>query len=384
VTFPKAERPFKPGEFSTGPAPDESTRIAPLDATGSGNRVQGSVVSTAPRPAAGRQIEEDNPTRMEGPGMPPRLGHTGQMPQAGHDPNMGMAPVQAIPQGMYPPGMQQPPMMQPGMQPMQQGMMPMQGMQPGMMPGGSGPYPQQGYPGGSGPYNSMAPGAMQSGGYGSMTGGQLGGPPPPPEGSVPYYVAKYKELSPPKRILVILAPFCLIASGYLILFDDDGAPAPIATTTLDGGMEGGSLAAGSGGPSAAPPPSTPPSTPPPITPPPITPPQPACPPGFVPYTIAINGQIPCVPIGTPMPPPPNGGAVTPLPNPIPASPVEAGAPPPSTPSTKTLERQAVDAVAIGEYAKAAAIYDQLHQQNPNNRVYAEAARILRAKIDAGQ
>ena len=51
--------------------------------------------------------------------------------------------------------------------------------------------------------------------------------------------------------------------------------------------------------------------------------------------------------------------------------------------TKTLERQAVDLVAAGEMAKAAAAYEELVRRDPNNKVYAEAARILRSKLDAG-
>ena len=256
--------------------------------------------------------------------------------------------------GMGPPGM-----MGPSMPP------------PGMMPPGSGPYPQA-YAGASGPYNSMAPGAMQSGGYNAMAPGQVGGPPPPAEGSVEFYVAKYKELSPPKRILVILAPFCLIASSYLLLFDDDDPGPPPVVSSLDGGVEASLAATASGG--TAPPPSIPP----PVASPPV-PVQPSCPPGFVPYSVAINGQIPCVPAGTPMPgSEPNGGTAPPS-----TAPASTPSAPPVAATTKTLERQAVDYVAVGNYAAGADVYDQLHQQNPNNPVYPEAARILRAKLDAG-
>lgn len=252
-------------------------------------------------------------------------------------------------------------------------------MQPPMM-GPGGPMPPPGMPsspylggGGSGPYNTMSPGAMQSGGYGSMAGVQVGGA-PPAEGSVPYYIAKYKELSPPKRILVVLAPFCLFAAAYLLLIDEEEiAPGPVAT--LDASAEASAVANTT---------EPPPSAPPPVTPPPITPPQPACPPNFVPYSVAINGQIPCVPVGTPMPPADTAAtAQTAPPASADAPPANAGTAPTATPpvaaSTRTLERQAVDYVAVGNYAAAAQVYEQLHQQNPNNRVYAEAARILKAK-----
>jgi hypothetical protein len=55
----------------------------------------------------------------------------------------------------------------------------------------------------------------------------------------------------------------------------------------------------------------------------------------------------------------------------------------NNPATKTLERQAVDYVAAGDTAKAAAAYEELTRRDPKNPVYAEAARILRAKLDAG-
>ena len=427
VSFPKAERPFKPGEFSSSAPQDESTRIAPLESTGSRPNLGGSVVSMAPRPAAGRSVEDEN-----------RLNRTGHGPPA----TTGMPPMQSSPPGMGPPGMGPPPMMgaPPAMgPPMMAGpgsmgpppMMPGPGMGPGTMPPGMGPgtmppgmgpgtmppgmgmgpppmmgpgtmppgmgmgpppmmgppsppsgIPMQpgppgsstygGYAGASGPYNTMGPGAVQSGGYGALTTGQVGAP-PPPEGSLPHYIAKYKELSPPKRILVVLAPFCLIAAAYLLLFDDDDpGPAPVAAV-VDAGLES-SVATNT---SAAPPPVIPPpvALPPPVPPPVATPVPPSCPPGFVPYSVPIDGQIPCVPKGTPMPP---AGGTDPS-----APPSSTATHPPPAAHVKTLERQAVDYVAVGNYAAAAQTYDQLRQQNPDNPVYPEAARILHAKADAG-
>ncbi|MCW5832215.1 MAG: hypothetical protein KIS78_07190 [Labilithrix sp.] len=381
ITFPKAERPFKPGEFSNATPQDESTRIAPLEATGSRPNV-GSVVSAAPRPAAGRSFEEESAARMEGPGN--RLAHGG--PGMGGPPGMsGPPPGMGGPLGMVgPPGMGGPPGMS-GPPPGMGGPLGMNGP-PGVGPGGmpmpppmlgpGGPMPPPGMPsgpypgGGSGAYNAMGPGAMQSGAYGSMAGVQVAGA-PPAEGSVPYYVAKYKELSPPKRILVVLAPFCLFAAAYLLLFDEEESdPRPVAT--LDASAEA-SAAANTTEP--------PPSTPPPITPPPITPPQPACPPNFVPYSVAINGQIPCVPVGTPMPPADDAAAATQDTPPANTGTAPTASTSPVAATTRTLERQAVDYVAVGNYAAAAQVYEQLHQQNPNNRVYAEAARILKAKAN---
>jgi hypothetical protein len=58
------------------------------------------------------------------------------------------------------------------------------------------------------------------------------------------------------------------------------------------------------------------------------------------------------------------------------------APAPS-PTQRTLERQAVDLVASGQYERAAFIYEQLARQYPDRPVYRETARILRAKLDGG-
>jgi hypothetical protein len=71
---------------------------------------------------------------------------------------------------------------------------------------------------------------------------------------------------------------------------------------------------------------------------------------------------------------------------MPPTGIPTQAPPPVVDAggnARTLERQAVDFVAANDYAHAAAVYEMLQLQNPSNRVYAEAARILRAKADAG-
>jgi hypothetical protein len=49
------------------------------------------------------------------------------------------------------------------------------------------------------------------------------------------------------------------------------------------------------------------------------------------------------------------------------------------PGKKTLQRQAVDAVAAGSFEEAAKLYDELAKAHPEVPAYAEAARILRAK-----
>jgi TolA-binding protein len=94
--------------------------------------------------------------------------------------------------------------------------------------------------------------------------------------------------------------------------------------------------------------------------------------------VSPGAAIPCVPGGAPAP----GTPTTPT-TPAPTTPAPAADPSAAALATRTLERQAVDFVAASDYAHAAAVYELLQQQNPSNRVYAEAARILHNKADAG-
>ena len=313
--------------------------------------------------------------------------------------NTGLIPAAA---GSSPYAMQGPGGMQPDM--MQQGGMPPQGAG-GMQSGG---YPQQGYPaqpqgygahggysaGGSGAFNAMTgtgpqlpPGmqgqvgpSMPPGGYGSMT--PQGGMPPPtaPPSQMQELVAKLKANSIPK----IIAGVLFIIGGMLYLAEDDEPQPPPkkrATAQVDGGPVEGGLSAGvaAGGPGTGPALTAPP--------------------------VMTQAPSPSWPAGVPCPPP-NWPPNTPLPctpNVISSPPdkpdkpdkpdrpgrdagagrdgKDAGATLPA--GTKTLERQAVDHVAAGETAKAAATYEELMRRDPNNKVYAEAARILRAKLDGG-
>jgi hypothetical protein len=350
LASPKNERPFKPGELSSAPPPNEPPRAPPMSLRSGGG---GTVVTARSDDPASRSSADDS-----------RLGRAGA--RAAHDPPEPDAPgttpttpdmTLAMGRGraVMPPGVP----MQPGM-----------AIPPGM-PMQPGPYAQA-YPG------PPAQGGMPNVGYGSVTGGQTGGPPSPPERSIPYYLAKYKELSGVQRLLLILAPFSLLAAAYLLLFDDAAEPPTRVASQLDAGAEAAVAVTTKVPTTGLPPPLSAPLS--------ATPTTPSCPAGFVPYNVAINGQIACVPAGTPMPPVTGGATTTPntpssAPGPGPMPP--APAPAPTVAATKSLERQAVDYVASGDYAAAAKIYEQLHQQNPNNRVYAEASRILRAKADAG-
>jgi hypothetical protein len=68
-----------------------------------------------------------------------------------------------------------------------------------------------------------------------------------------------------------------------------------------------------------------------------------------------------------------------------APPVQAPVQAPVDPGAKTYERLAVDAYLAGDYDMSARVYAQLGEQTPppGNIVYLEAARIIRAKLDAG-
>lgn len=415
ITLPKNERPFRPGEFAA-PLDDDSTRVAPLESTGA-NRVQLGP-SAAPLPAAGRPIEEDDlrtradvpnrPRVASGPMAPP--GATGPFPVMGVQPVQSLGPV-PVPVGSYPPGTMPVAM---GSQPqlvanMQSGAYPPAGYpvagnsgafaaMPGgvpmgsMPPGAMGPVGPMGtMPPGQMPMGSIPPGQMPMGSMppGQMPMGAMGpGPmqqPQKPASPLDDYVARYKELSGPKKILVFVAPLCLLSAFYVLLVDDEPPPQrpraqADAGVVVEGGVAVNAPTApavstqGSSSATAAPPSSVPSPTP----------VAASCPPGFEPYPGFVpqpGGVIPCIPVGSITQADAGAAAATgpkdkdPTPTPTPAAPP----PPPVAPGQKTLERQAVDHVAAGEYGKALAVYEQLRAQHPNNAAYAEAVRILRAK-----
>jgi hypothetical protein len=307
----KPERPFKPGEFAHASSQEEETRLKPVEAGDA--RSNAGVGMARPQPIVSPS-SDDNPTRMEGTG-------NRQKDKAEQTLAMNVAPVQAIPQALHPPAQR----------------MNMTGPLP--LPA----QPPMGPVHGTGPYNMQAP-------MPAYTPMAAPGGPGAQHGFVARYIEKYKQLSAPLKITLILAPFCLLSAGYLVA---GGGPDSSRTAGADAGASVASATA--------------------------TQPQPGpCPPGFVPYAVPIDGTYPCVPQGTPMP----SASGTTTATAVPAA--DAGSVAPATAANaKTLERQAVDYVAAGNYAAAASVYDQLHQQSPNNRTYSEAARILRAKADAG-
>ena len=76
--------------------------------------------------------------------------------------------------------------------------------------------------------------------------------------------------------------------------------------------------------------------------------------------------------------PPAVEVVTPTPPPAGSASSKAAADPRTT-NAKTREREAADAVAVGAYAKAADLYDELAKAHPEVGAYGQAARIMRAK-----
>ncbi|MCA9587809.1 MAG: hypothetical protein KC657_20945 [Myxococcales bacterium] len=398
------ERPFAPGAFSSG-AEDESTRVAPLETSRAGAlpkppREQGSV-----RPAAGRPPEEDVLTR-------PEAAQTGSGPMAMQaPPAMGSGP--GVPSGPMQP-------MAP-MAPMQNGAPP--GYAPGYGPsqppnpyptGPQGPFPEQqfgpppqqfaGPP--SGPYPQQ-PGfgnASQSGGYNASMGGfgnASMGPPPGPPQDPESFAAKWEAMPGPRKILLVMAPFVLLATGYVLLFDDAPARPTRPTAAADAGvLDAGALAvpATTGqvpppgttvavpGTLTAPPPGTPgvPGTAPPTAPPGLTAPpptvavSPTAPPGTAPPPVTAPTPVTAAPPGTAPPPTTATAAATEAP------PAASALMAPNT--NKSWERVAVDFLAVGNYAKAAEIYEYLASVTPDPQArvtYSEAARILRMQIDAG-
>jgi hypothetical protein len=282
-------------------------------------------------------------------------GQFGVMPQAG--------------QGGMPPGAMMPP------QAMNQG-------PPGYPPQAAPQvFASQSYPSlGSGQYamgsNPQLPGPQQgmmmqgdpsmSGGYGSMTP-QGGLQQQPAAGGAPDLLAKIKTHATPKLIAGVL----FIIAGVVYLFDDDEPrPKKNVAVVVDAGPST-SVAAGT---------TAPPATAPPVMAPVSTAPAwpagvPCPPPNWPP-----NTPLPCTPNNVTVAPAdrtdrPGGGKGAGH------EPKDAGAALPA--GTKTLERQAVDYVAAGENARAAAAYEELVRRDPNNKVYGEAARILRVKLDGG-
>jgi hypothetical protein len=141
-------------------------------------------------------------------------------------------------------------------------------------------------------------------------------------------MATFEQASIPKTILVILSPLLLLAV-YVLFFMDDAPrpsrPGPRASTKAP------VPSAPTAAPTAAP---------------------------TVASTVVVAQPTGSAPLTQP----------TAHPQPAPTG--------HNTAAAKTLERQAVDALGMGELARAAAMYSQLAKEHPENPAYGEAARIL--------
>jgi hypothetical protein len=350
-----AARPSQPqpqfspnsGAFSNRSKTDsDATRLAPMSTREpdptvvSPLEMTGTPIIGVPkaRPAAGMKafstdvMPQSQPTAVGAPPAPPQ--------NAGYQ-AFGSVQV-AVPPPPPPPMVQtlNAPMQQPMMQmqqPMQMQqqpmMMPMQ-QQPMMMP------MQPGYAGAPGPMQ-MPPGMMP------MQQGMMNVPPQQGmdtnklrTGELKGFArakAEWDAMPPIRKLILGLFPGVAILAWFM-LFDDEpqqqvrrpkGQPSASASVVATA--------------------TTPPTT----TAPPTTNTIVAPPPTVL--TVAT-----VVPTATIAPPP--IASVAPLPK-----------------GKSTLERQAIDLVALGQYTKAAEVYDQLAQQHPEQPVYREAARILRSR-----
>ncbi len=325
LVFPKADRPFRPGELSSGPDAGENTRVAPLEAAGgrvaSGPQQQRPDLGTAGmQQPAGMGYPQQPPQQGFDPNLQEQLGYDPNQHHQGYDPNQHHG---------YPPA-------------------------GSSNAGGSGSFAvmgQGGMPPIPGPPGMPQQIGVPPGRYGSMTPQGVQQPPPPAKGRLDDLVVKLKANSIP----LILAGLLVIVGGVLY-FARDNDPRPKKPVAA---LDGGAVVGGTASPTLVAPQL------------PVWPAGVACPPPNWP----ANTPLPCTPNAL-------GQQADPL-----AGGKDAGKtkdPGPSfTSGGKTLERQAVDFVAAGEMAKAAAAYEELVRRDPNNKVYAEAARILRAKLDAG-
>lgn len=403
----KPERPFAPGEFVA--RLDDATRVAPVENTKAGNR-RGHL--DGPRPAAGVPPTGPSPSGM----AVPATGHSASYPGAHGSMHPGM-PMQPAP-GVYSPG--NPPIAHGGMMPsasMHPGamMQPGMGPPPPMGPHGMAPSNMQGVPPtpvsqhggtayGSGAYpgqGSQPPlhpaGQPGPNGYGPPSGQVPTGYPPqslPPGSQVPNtqqptnaggqkdFATRWKEMPALRRLLVLFSPLFLASAYYTLVVDD--APPPRTTRVVsDAGALGSATTRTTNGGPATSSPTTPTAE------------------AFV--DAALPPGLVAPPINTPDPMATDAGAAAAFNNPdlIVAPTSERlgahphGLPPVSTHAgrdggaatdhRRTLERAAVDAYLAGDYAGAARNYERLADQTrpPSNIVYLEAARIIRAELDAG-
>jgi hypothetical protein len=345
------ERPFVPGAFSS--RSDESTRFAPIGDEGPDSQstrvvplVEGLSATETPelgapavrsmgpaaqrppgspvRPAAG--VPWSATTGVGAPGSP--LGSTAPLVQRTTAPDFARQPDDDDSSGQvtraFAPLLPLPP------NDAQQ----------------AGPYPAPPSPAGPPPGLLNVPPPQAAAPDGKPPGGRL--------------AREWSAAPTTRKILYVSLLPALAGAFWVILSGNDPPPAqPRANQAGSASAaKSGSAPTGQTPPTPGPtPPGTPPATPP--SNPPPTPPTPPPPPP---------------PSGPTSPPP--GGPNRPPPDPnLPVA--DAGV------DADRRERSAADYVATGQYELAAQIYDTLARDNPKNPAFAEAARILRTKADAG-
>ena len=273
------------------------------------------------------QVAVPAPPPAPPPGGNP-MGQTLQAPMQSPLAQQGYGPP--MQPGMQPMMMQQP-MMQPGMQPgygppMQPGMQPM--MQPGMQqmmypPGASGPIPQM-------PGPSAETGRIQ---------------PPGELKGFAKAVAEWKAMPPLRKFIIGTFPGVALLV-YFMLFDTP-PPRPRPPQIPSASASVSASATPSASVSAAPSASTT---------------------EIVIASASASGSAPVPPTST-------TNAVVPVPPPSSST----AKPPPRDTKGKSVERTAIELVGQGQYAKAAALYEQLAQEHPEQPAYKEAARLLRLR-----
>lgn len=204
----------------------------------------------------------------------------------------------------------------------------------GAPPGpGFGPGPGQGF----GAPQGFAPGGgYPAPGFGVAPGGMPGGPANEGTAKRPPPADERRK----KIILLVCVPLIMLGGAYVLLDDDE--PAPVAKQDAGSPDSSPATTAATVAPSV-----------------PVVPPT-ATGPGADDLEVSDAGPV--------------------------AEPdlAEAGVPAPH-PGKATLQRQAVDAVAAGDYARAAATYEELARTYPADKVFPEAARIMRLRGgDAGR
>ena len=412
----KANRPFAHGELATKGDSGESTRYNPVDSGSSAAQPRAMPRRTVSGPSAAPPVEvipgSGDETRIEvGPraasggyprASPPAVPRAAPSRPAQSRPAQGQMPSY-IPQQLPPPQPQAPtippPYASPSGMPAHTQMLGMQGQMvpPSTMPGMGVPM---GMPMPSGGYQA-AP-TYPGGGY-AMGGGYPGAPGMPAVGTGPGpmmmppqvngaqtvmvnaqggsgndLAAQFRAASPVRKAAIILAPLAALAAVYILFSDDDPGPmaragiAPVTSIAQPGTMTSQSF-----------PPGTYPLGPPGV----VLTAQPSPPPGMAPAPGTTASSSPLVQPQAPQQAvvavatqaqPSQVAPTQPPPTPAPA-PARSGSTVTSGPPT--TERRAVDAVLLGDNATAYALYQQLVREHPENPAFANAARILKARVD---